>query len=238
MADVSRRVALVTGGAGQLGQAVTRELAGAGWRQFVPLHHSDRVDAVDALNRDFGAGAAHGALLDLTTERGAESAVAQAVEWGGRLDALVHLMGAWAGGMPLGAAPADLWDRMMEVNLRSAFLLASAALRPDTPHPGLRIVFVSSRAAREGRAGNAAYAVSKAGLLVLAEAITEEHGGSGVRAHCLLPDTLDTPANRAAMPDADPAGWVPPAAVARIIASLLDPGSPPAPAAIPVGWGG
>src|SRR5687768_2551221 len=91
-------VVLVTGGAGNLGRAVTHAFLAAGWRTFIPLHQTDRRETLDQLGQEFGAGRVHGGLLDLTTERGAASAVQQSVEWGGRLDAVAHLMGAWSGG--------------------------------------------------------------------------------------------------------------------------------------------
>jgi NAD(P)-dependent dehydrogenase (short-subunit alcohol dehydrogenase family) len=90
---------------------------------------------------------------------------------------------------------------------------------------GGSIVYVSSRAAREQRAGNAAYAVSKAGLLVLAESVAEEYRGRGIRANAILPGTMDTPANRRSMPNADHSKWVPTEEVARVILFLASPAS-------------
>ena len=216
-------VVLITGGAGNLGRAVSRAFLAAGWRAFIPLHQNDRKDALDALNAEFGAGRAHGALLDLTTERGAASAVQQAVEWGGGLDAAAHLMGGWSGGKRIPDTPGDLFQTMLQLNLTSAFLIARAAIPRMVERGGGSLVFVSSRSALERRSGNAAYAVAKAGLLVLAEAIAEEYGEAGVRANCVLPGTIDTPANRAGQPDADHSRWTPPQQIADAILFLASP---------------
>jgi NAD(P)-dependent dehydrogenase (short-subunit alcohol dehydrogenase family) len=213
-------VVLITGGAGNLGRAVTRAFLTAGYRAFVPLHHGDRRETLDAFTQEFGAGRAHGTLLDLTTERGANSAVQQAVEWGGRLDSVAHLMGGWTGGRTIPETAGDVFEAMLSVNLTSAFLLSRAAIPRLAAGGGGSIVFVSSRVARERRAKSAAYAVSKAGLIVLAESIAEEFGGQGVRANCVLPGTIDTPANRAAMPSADPSAWTPPEQIAATILFL------------------
>lgn len=217
-------VVFISGGAGNLGRAVTSAFLDAGWRVSVALHHTDAKDALDGVKARF-PGRVHTSLLDLTTERGAEAAVRQTVEWGGRLNSVTHLMGAYAGGKKLADAPADLWDRMLALNLTSAFHLAYRAIPRMLEKGGGSLVFVSSRAAVEKRAGNTAYSVSKAGLLVLAEAIAEEYRDQGVRANAVLPGTIDTPANRAAMPNADASVWTPPEEIARVIVFLASPES-------------
>jgi NAD(P)-dependent dehydrogenase (short-subunit alcohol dehydrogenase family) len=221
MADT---VVLVPGGAGNLGRAVTRAFLERGARVAVPFYKTDRPDALDLLKGEFGNRVIHFAL-DLTTERGAEAAVQQTVEWAGRLDAVAHLVGGWSGGVPLAETPVGLWERMMDLNLKSAFLVARAAIPALLRGGGGSLVFVSSRAAREGRAGSAAYAVAKSGLLTLVEAIAEEYAGEGIRANAVLPDTLDTEDNRRAMPDADRSRWTAPEEVARRILHLASPES-------------
>lgn len=210
------RVVLVTGGSGGLGSAVTRAFLEDGWRVAVPVHASGAADALDEL------AARHPDRLtwfagDLSTEIGAGEAVARTANWGGGLDAVVHTVGAYAGGAPLHETAVDEWDRMMSINLRSAFLLARAAV-PRLADGG-SLVFVSSRAALKGRKGHVPYAVSKAALLTLTEAIAEEYRGR-VRANAVLPGTIDTPANRAAMPDAKHDTWTQPAEIARVIVFL------------------
>lgn len=225
------RVALITGGAGGLGRACVDAFLADGWHVAIPTHHAGGDDALRQ------AAARHGDRLtwfdaDLATEEGAARSVTRTLEWSGRLDAVVHTVGAYAGGTPLHEAPVDEWDRMMDVNLRSAYLVARTAL--PRLREGGSLVFVSSRAALSGRAGHAAYAVSKAALLALVEAIAEEQNGR-IRANAVLPGTIDTPANRAAMPDADPASWTPPDEIARVILFLASSASAPVSgAAIPV----
>lgn len=224
------RVALITGGAGGLGRACVDAFLADGWHVAVPTHRGGD----DALRQ---AAALHDGRLtwfsaDLTTEEGASRSVARTLEWAGRLDAVVHTVGAYAGGAPLHQAPVDEWDRMMDLNLRSAYLVARAAL--PRLHEGGSLVFVSSRAALQGRKGHAAYAVSKAALITLAEAIAEEQKGR-IRANAVLPGTIDTPANRAAMPDAKHDAWTAPDEIARVILFLASPASAPVSgAAVPV----
>lgn len=209
-------VALITGGAGNLGRAVTRVFLESGARVAVPFHKTDHPDALDALRGDFGDRLLPIAL-DLTTERGANSAVEQVLEWGGRLDAMAHLVGGWRGGMKLADTPTDAWDRMMDLNLKSAWLMARASVPAMIRGGGGSLVFVSSRAAREGRSGHAAYAIAKSALLTLTEALAEEYRDDGIRANAVLPGTVDTEDNRRAMPDADFSSWTPPEEIARVI---------------------
>jgi NAD(P)-dependent dehydrogenase (short-subunit alcohol dehydrogenase family) len=223
------RVALITGGAGGLGRACVDAFLQDGWRVAVPTHRS-----ADGLRE---AAERHGDRLaafpaDLAADDGAVHAVERTLQWAGRLDAVVHTVGGYAASGPLHEAPIDEWDRMMDTNLRSAYLVARAALPRLGEGGGL--VFVSSRAALKGRKGNAAYAVSKAALLTLAEAIAEEQKGR-VRANAVLPGIIDTPANRAAMPDAKHESWTPPEEIARVILFLASPQSAPVSgAAVPV----
>ncbi|MFL5383867.1 MAG: SDR family NAD(P)-dependent oxidoreductase [Longimicrobiaceae bacterium] len=218
--DAEGPVAFISGGAGNLGRAVTAAFLEAGWRVSVALHHTDAKNALDPLKAAH-PGRVSTCLLDLSKELGATSAIAQTVQWGGRLDAVAHLMGTWVGGEKVADTSLGVWEAMMTLNLTSAFLLTRAAIpRMLEGGGGGSLVYVSSRAAREKRAGNAAYAVSKAGLLVLAESVAEEYRDQGIRANAVLPGTLDTPANRRAMPNADASKWTAPEEVARVILFL------------------
>jgi NAD(P)-dependent dehydrogenase (short-subunit alcohol dehydrogenase family) len=212
-------VAFISGGAGNLGRAVTAAFLEAGWRVSVALHHTDAKNALDPLKAAH-PGRVSTCLLDLSKELGAASAIAQTVQWGGRLDAVAHLMGTWVGGEKIADTSLGVWEAMMNLNLTSAFLLTRAAIPRMLESGGGSLVYVSSRAAREKRAGNAAYAVSKAGLLVLAESVAEEYRDRGIRANAVLPGTLDTPANRRAMPGADASKWTAPEEVARVVLFL------------------
>ena len=233
-AEAGGRVAFISGGAGNLGRAVTRAFLEAGWRVSVALHHSDAKNALDELKAAH-PGRVSTTLLDLSKELGAASAITQTVQWGGRLDAVAHLMGGWVGGAKVEDTSLGAWEAMLTLNLTSAFLLTRAAIPRMIEGGGGTLVYVSSRTAREQRAGSAAYAVSKAGLLVLAESVAEEYGEQGIRANAVLPGTMDTPANRRARPNADPSRWTPPEEVARVILFLASSESFPVNgAAVPV----
>lgn len=219
-------VVLVTGGAGNVGRAVTRAFLESGARVTVPFYKTDAPTALDGLRATFGD-RVHSFALDLTTERGAQQAIDQVVEWGGRLDVVAHLVGGYTGGMRIADTPVEALDRMMDLNLKSAWLVSRFALPALARGGGGSMVFVSSRAAREGRAERAAYAVAKSALITLVEAIAEEYREDGIRANVVLPDTVDTEANRRSRPDADHSRWTSPEEIARVIRYLASPESRP-----------
>ena len=216
---MNNKVVLVTGGAGNLGQVVSRGFLKAGARVAIPVYQSDHGTALDQLREEFGD-QVHSFALDLTTERGAEQAVRQVTEWGGKLTTVAHLVGGYSGGSRIADTPVEIWNRMIDLNMTTAYFVAKFAIPEVVAAGGGTFVFVSSRAAFEKRGQRAAYAVSKAGLISLARAIAEEYGMEGVRSNVVIPDTIDTEDNRAAMPDADRAGWIQPESIARVILFL------------------
>lgn len=214
------KVVLVTGGAGNIGRVVTRTLLDEGARVAVPFYKHDPGDLADELRSEFG-GRVLVFALDLTTERGAAEAVQEVLEWADRLDAVVHMVGGYAGGMKVDATPVEVWDRMMELNARSAFLVGRAAAREMLGRGGGALLFVSAREAVRRPASRAAYAASKTALLALADAMAEEYRDQGIRVNLLLPGTVDTEANRQAMPGADPSDWTAPETFAARVRDLL-----------------
>lgn len=205
---------MITGGAGNLGQVVSRIFLEAGARVAVPVYKTDHTSALDQLSADFGD-RLHSFALDLTTERGAEQAVRQVMDWGGSLGVVAHLVGGYSGGARVADTPLGIWARMLDLNMTSAYLVARFAIPRLIAGGGGSFVFVSSRAALEGRAERAAYAATKAGLISLAKAIAEEYADDGIRSNVLVPDTIDTDDNRRTMPNADRSGWISPVSIAR-----------------------
>jgi NAD(P)-dependent dehydrogenase (short-subunit alcohol dehydrogenase family) len=214
------RVALVTGGTGALGQAVSLRLLAEGATVGVPWiverEHEALLAALKPGDRD-RLSTAHADV----TDAGALSAVVESLRGRhGRLDILVALVGGFAPGSLLETDRAT-WDRMLQINLTSAFT-AARVVAPHMVAAGHgRIVTVGSRAVTPPAGGFIAYTVAKAGVIALTQALAQELKGSGVTANCVLPSTMDTPANRAAMPDSDRKGWVPVESVADAIAFLV-----------------
>jgi NAD(P)-dependent dehydrogenase (short-subunit alcohol dehydrogenase family) len=220
MSLLAGRVALVTGGTGALGQAVTLRLLAEGATVGVPWvveqEHEALRGRLDAASRQ----RLLTARADVTDPAALSSVVETLRSRHGRLDILIALVGGFA---PGGLVETDrpTWERMLNLNLTSAF----TATRTVAPHMVAaghgRIVTIGSRAVVPPAGGFIAYTVAKAGVIAMTLALAQELKGSGVTANCVLPNTMDTPANRAAMPDSDRRGWVPVESVADGIAFLV-----------------
>lgn len=213
------RVALVTGGSGALGQAITHRFLADGAVVCVPWiveRERERLEAsVDA--------AARARLMLERCDVGDDAALAAVVERAlkrhGRIDVLVTAVGGFAMG---GLVDTDraTWDTQIALNLTTTYVAARAVLPAMLAAGSGRIIAVASRAVVPPAAGFIAYTVAKAGVIAFVQALSQETRGRGVTVNAVLPSTMDTPGNRAAMPDVDPKTWTPVDAVADAIAYL------------------
>src|SRR5258708_1085981 len=138
----------------------------------------------------------------------------------GRLGRLVNRGGGGGAGRGVGQLELDVWEHMLDLNLRTAFLLAKHAARPMLGQRWGRILHLSSRGARTGRRNAAAYAVAKNAVLTLTEVQAEELRDANITVNAILPSIVDTPANRSAMPDADFSRWPKAEEIARVLLFL------------------
>jgi len=220
---------LVAGGTGALGAAVLRELLDAGH----PVTATWLVDKErERIEADFGGDERLTLVEANLMEPDATAAAVASVDG---LRAVVNLVGGYAGGANVDETEPEEFERMLALNLRPGFLLARAAMPLLVDAGGGAYVGVSSRAAVSPFAGAAGYIVGKAGVLAFVQALDAEYRDRGVRCNAVLPSVIDTPANRASMPDADHSKWVPPGQIARVVRFLVsDESAPLSGAAIPV----
>jgi NAD(P)-dependent dehydrogenase (short-subunit alcohol dehydrogenase family) len=213
------KVAIVTGGGGALGRAVA--LAFLEEDALVAATDRDR-GRLDVFTNDLTPGARDrffAVSTDVTVEQSVRDLVAAVLEQAGRLDILVNVVGAFAPG-ELVATDEALWNQMLDVNLRSAYLCSRAVLPHLIDGGGGRIINVAARAAHPPRGGFIAYTVAKAGVIAFTQALAHEVRRHNVTVNAVLPSTIDTWANRKALPDADTSTWVTPESVARAIVFL------------------
>lgn len=216
------QVALVTGGTGGLGRAVTLAFLAAGADVTVTYRDPAERDALVAALPGGSRERFHAAIADVTREASVRDLVALVTARTGRLDVLVNVVGGFAGGDLL-ATDEAAWDGMMTLNLKTAYLCCRAALPALVAAGGGRIVNVASRSVMPPAGGFIAYTVSKSAVIALTQALAHETRRHRVTVNAVLPSTMDTEANRRAMPGADRSAWVTPESVARAILFLASP---------------
>jgi len=212
MSDKDTKIILITGAKGGLGAFVTNAFLESGARV---IGVSQSIAAADFPHENFSAMPA-----DISTGGSAQNVVDAVVARWGRIDGLVHLIGGFTGGQTVDATDDATLDRMLGMNYRSAFYMIRAALPHMRAQASGRIIAIGSKAAVEPQALVGAYAASKAALVSLIRTVARENTDKGIAANVILPGTMDTPANRAAMPTADFSKWVQPGQVARLLVHL------------------
>jgi NAD(P)-dependent dehydrogenase (short-subunit alcohol dehydrogenase family) len=213
------RVVIVTGGSGALGHAVTQRFLAEGDVVCVPwIVDQERERLEQSVD-----GEARSRLVlercDVVDDAAVQRLVAGVVARHRHLDVIVSAVGGFAMG-DLVQTDRKLWDAMLTLNLTTTYVTTRAALPHMLTAGSGRIVAVASRAVVPPAAGFIAYTVAKAGVIAFVQALAAETRGRGVTVNAVLPSTMDTPANRAAMPDVDPKTWVPVQSVAGAIAYL------------------
>lgn len=208
------RSIIVTGGFGVLGQAVAEAFAAAGDKVA-------RIDFAPSARSPIAGGLDIGGV-DLTDAAATAKAIEQVAAAHGGIDVLVNVAGGFTW-ETLEGGSIDSWARMQSMNLISNATITKLALPHLTKSSAGRVVNIGAGAAIKAGMGMGAYAASKSGVHRLTEALAEELGGTSVTVNAILPSIIDTPTNRADMPDADFSQWVKPAAIAEVISFLASP---------------
>jgi NAD(P)-dependent dehydrogenase (short-subunit alcohol dehydrogenase family) len=224
MAD---RTVIVAGGAGALGSAVVAAFVANEWRVVVLDIRPAELEGAEAIEAD---------LSD--PGEVARAVQAGAADAGAPLRAVANLVGGFAAEQPVAETPIEVFEAQFTLNLRPTYLVTQATLPALVAAGGGSIVCVSSRSALHPFAGAAGYCASKAALIAFAQVVAREHSRDGVRCNAVLPQMIDTPANRAVMPPEQHGGLTPPSEIAAVIRFLCsDESAPTNGAAIPV-YGG
>jgi len=209
---MTTKIALVTGANGGLGTTVTKALLDAG---FLVTGLAPRITPHDFDHPHFTALPASLNSLDE-----AKRAVATVVAHFGKIDLLAHTVGGFAGGQSVADTDDATFQRMFDMNLNSSFHILRAVIPHMRAARAGRIVAIGSRAAESPGAMVGAYSASKAALVSLVRTVAVENKSVGITANVILPGTIDTAANRAAMPEADVTQWVKPESIASLIVWL------------------
>jgi NAD(P)-dependent dehydrogenase (short-subunit alcohol dehydrogenase family) len=212
----AKQTVLVTGAAGNLGRAVAEAFFERGANLVLLGRRHEELTEV--------YGSAHErrmlAAADLLHQTEVDAAVASAIGRFARIDVLCNIAGGFRMGTPVHETPDEVWQSMLDLNARSVITMARAVVPRMLAAGSGKIVNVAAMAALSGKAGMGAYAASKSATIRLTETMAAELRDKGINVNCVMPSIIDTPQNRAAMPDADPRHWVAPAALAEVILFL------------------
>lgn len=214
---VSSPVVFITGASGNLGRAVAQYFLARQARLVLIGHRQE------SLHRHFGDWPEDRVLLiaaDLLDARAVTQAAQQAQQRFGRIDVLCNLAGGFDMGTPVHATPLAAWQRQYELNVLTALHSIQAVVPQMVAQGSGKVVNIGAFAAQKGAADMGAYIAAKAAVIRLTESMAMELRAEGINVNCVLPTIIDTPENRAAMPDADPAAWVSPEKLAQTIGFL------------------
>lgn len=216
MSGQTKQIVVITGAAGNLGKAVAENFNQQNMQLVLLDHNEERLAMA---NQSLGGNAAtfQVNLIDLESVKNTVDAI---ISQFNTIDILANIAGGFTMGPMLHETPEKDWNFMFDLNARSVFNMCHEVIPHMLKNNRGRIINVSARAAAAGKANMGPYCASKAAVITLTESLAAEHKLSDITVNCILPGTIDTPQNRADMPDANFDHWVPPAALADVIAFL------------------
>ena len=215
----SAQVALIAGGTGALGRAVTAAFLEEGALAIVTYRQQSEFDALHkAAGPDLSR--LEGSNIDVTDEPAVRRLVAAVVSKHGRLDVLVNAVGGYAAGRALWDMDVSVLPQMLSLNLTSGYVLCRAVVPIMLRQNRGAIINVASMAAVHHAPSSAEYAVSKSAAVAMIDSMAADLSGTGVRANSILPSIIDTEANRKAMPGADYSKWPKPQEIAQVVLFL------------------
>jgi NAD(P)-dependent dehydrogenase (short-subunit alcohol dehydrogenase family) len=214
------KTAIITGGTGGLGRALVPRLIAQDYRLGVTYLIPEEAEALESqlapdpeqvfLRR-----------VDSSDPDALKTFVDDCAARFETIDALVALVGGWAGGKDIEDTDDLRFERMLDLNLRSAFYAVRAVLPLLRKNGSGRVITVGSRAAIDNPSGQAAFNLAKAGVVSLTKSLANELRGTSITANALLPSVIDTPATREAMPYADYVDWPTPDEIASVVEFML-----------------
>lgn len=225
--NFSNKVILVTGGTGALGRIVSRSFLNQSPKAMVVTYRTGKESlkrSTELINVSGQSTVIPTSIefvkTDITKEEEIKNLISIIIESHGRIDILVNVVGGYIGGKSVIELEESDWDKMIDINLKSAFLISKHVIPLMISNHYGKIVHISSLAGAKADGNDSAYAASKAGLIRFVESASKEVRKSNININCILPSIIDTEANRTAIPTADFSKWINPEDLANVIMFL------------------
>ena len=227
--DFNNQVILITGGTGALGSKVSESFLNFSPKAVIITFRSENemqqlkakiFDRENLEQKENRQTLIEFIKVDITREDEIKTLISNILEKFGQIHVLANVVGGYFGGKSVNEVSEDEWDKMMSINLKSAFLVSKHVLSSMKIKQYGKIVHVSSTTGSKANGNDSAYASSKAGLIRLVESMAEEVSGLRININCVLPTILDTETNRAAMPTSNFSTWIPVEELAKVICFL------------------
>ena len=219
MFNFSKQVVIVTGAAGNLGSAVVNAFEAAGATLVATDSSSGRLSGMfPKLANTADHLLADG--VDITNPEAAQAFIDETLRRFKRIDVLINTVGGYRAGTPLHETSLETFDLMMNLNVRSMLIMCRAVIPTMLKQGTGKVVNVSSPIANHGSENASAYSAAKSAVARITESMAAEYKRAGLNINAILPGTIDTPQNHAAMPEADSSTWVTPDALADVILFL------------------
>jgi NAD(P)-dependent dehydrogenase (short-subunit alcohol dehydrogenase family) len=217
--DFEGKTVLITGGTGALGREASLAFLKSNAAAAI-THVTDRE--IPQLESTLGDLMKKVMLIkaDIGDEEQVEKTISDIVKKYGRIDVLINVVGGYIGGKKVTEMTGKEWDLMMNLNLKTAFLISKHVVGQMVKQGSGKVVHVAARLGLKGIAGNSAYCASKSGLIRLVESLSDEVKDKNINVNCIMPSIIDTGANRKDVPDADFSKWVKPSEIARVMLFL------------------
>jgi len=219
--DFLNRTVLITGGTGALGRSITTAFIASNAKVISSYVVDTEIEQLKKEEKEKQSKSQVQLIkADVTKEEEVEKLVSSIISEHGQIHILVNVVGGYLGGKSVSELDQKEWDLMMNMNLKSAFLISKHVIPQMGSSKYGKILHVSSRTGIKSDGYDSAYAASKSGLIRLVESMSEELKKSNINVNCIMPSIIDTEANRRAMPTADYSKWLKPSDLANVVLFL------------------
>ncbi len=213
--DFSKKVVLISGGTGVLGQSISLDFLKSGANVIITYVNDNEIKYLESKLGDFMKKVML-IKVNLMNEDEVEKLISNIINANNKIDVLVNTVGGYRAGQPITQITEKDWDLMMNLNLKTAFLISKHIVKEMEKQDKGKVIHVAARSGLKGSGNDAAYVASKSGILRLVESLSEEVKNNSINVNCILPSTIDSEINRQSMPDEDFSKWVTPSEISKV----------------------